>query len=272
MLHLVLNQSILPKAYITSVHHQTGGTMDSKGSNFTVTETHALLEGVRHHYASIVGRFSSTKGGELTNKKKNDAWAEITRNVNATGSGQKRTTDQIKFRWKNLKAKATKDHSEAKNTQTGNKPFKRGEYTDLVLDIIGGEHSQALHGIQGVAGDGEPTAEGEGESDPTDAEETVILDLSTVSVEEVGEGGSAQVETLTTATGSQRGLKHPLPNKDDDAYRALLKRETERAEVQIRLAEEQITLTRLQQTKAKLEIRLLKAQLQMSGYSTEDEG
>lgn len=206
----------------------------------------------------------------MTNKKKNYVWAEITKNVNATGSGQKRTTDQVKFRWKNLKAKATKDHSEAKNTQTGNKPFKRGEYTDLVLDIIGGEHSQALHGIQGVAGDGEPTAEEESESLPTDAEETVILDLSTVTVEE---GGSAQVETLITATGSQRGLKHPLPKKDDDdAYRALLNRETERAEVQIRLAEEQITLTRLQQTKAKLEIRLLKAQLQMSGHSTEEEG
>ena len=63
----------------------------------------------------------------------------------------------MKFRWKNLRARATKDLAEAKNTQTGNKPFKKGEYTDVVLDIIGGENSKALHGIQGVVGDGEPT-------------------------------------------------------------------------------------------------------------------
>ncbi|CAB1458377.1 unnamed protein product [Pleuronectes platessa] len=69
------------------------------------------------------------------------------------GFGQKRTTEQLRFRWKNLKARATKDHAEAKNSQTGNNPYKRGEYTDIVLDIIGGEKSEALHGIQDVAED-----------------------------------------------------------------------------------------------------------------------
>ncbi|CAL8326253.1 unnamed protein product [Boreogadus saida] len=47
-----------------------------------------------------------------------------------------------------------KDHSEAKNPQTGNKSIKRGEFTDTVLDIIGGESSQALFGIL-PAGTGE---------------------------------------------------------------------------------------------------------------------
>jgi len=51
--------------------------------------------------------FSSAKGGELTNKNKNYIWVEITQNVNAMGYGQKRTTEQVKFRWKNLKARAT---------------------------------------------------------------------------------------------------------------------------------------------------------------------
>lgn len=104
---------------------------------------------------SIVG--SSVAGGMVTNKRKKDIWVEITQNVNAMGSGQKRTLEQVKFRWKNLRARTTKDLAEAKNTQTGNKPFKKGEYTDVVLDIIGGENSKALHGIQGVVGDGEPT-------------------------------------------------------------------------------------------------------------------
>lgn len=66
--------------------------MDSKGPNFTVAETHALLGGVRQHYASIVGLFNSTKDGEVTNKKKT-IWDEITKNVNAMGSGQKRSTE-----------------------------------------------------------------------------------------------------------------------------------------------------------------------------------
>lgn len=73
--------------------------MDSKGPNFTVAETHALLEGVRCLYASIVGCLNSTKCGELTNKMTRDVWVEITQNVNAMGSGQKRTTERVKLRW-----------------------------------------------------------------------------------------------------------------------------------------------------------------------------
>ena len=49
------------------------------------------------------------------------------------------------------------------------------------------------------------------------------------------------------------------------------KRETERAEAQILLAEEQIKLTKLQQTKAKFQIRLLKAGLGNAGLSSSDE-
>ncbi|KAJ8003997.1 hypothetical protein DPEC_G00154220 [Dallia pectoralis] len=245
--------------------------MDSKGPNFTIAETHALLEAVRGHYASIVGRFNYTKGGEVTNKKKKDIWFEITQNVNAIGSGQKRTTEQVKFRWKNLRARATKDHAEeAKNTLTGsNKPFRRGDYTDVVLDIIAGENLHVLHGIHGVVGNGEPTGVEESQPVPPNAEEPFILDLSPV----IEEGaGSALVEPVVVATGTQtRGLKRYFPNQDDDAYESLMKREAERAEIQIRLAEEQITLTQILQTKAKLEVRLLKAGLQKADLSTNEE-
>ena len=41
--------------------------MDSKGPNFTVAETHALLEGFKCHYASVG---SSVAGGMVTNKRK----------------------------------------------------------------------------------------------------------------------------------------------------------------------------------------------------------
>ncbi len=41
--------------------------MDSKGPHFTVADTNALLEGVKCHYASIVG--SSVAGGMVTNRR-----------------------------------------------------------------------------------------------------------------------------------------------------------------------------------------------------------
>ena len=72
-------------------------------------------------------RFYSTEFGEI--------WVEITQNVNSMGS-----MNFVKFRseselWSNKK------HS------IGTSPFKKGDYTDVVLDIIGGENSQALHGM-----------------------------------------------------------------------------------------------------------------------------
>ncbi|GAA6104298.1 uncharacterized protein LOC107710894 [Tachysurus ichikawai] len=109
-------------------------------------------------------------------------------------------------------------------------------------------------GIQVVVGDGEPTIVEESEPVPPNAEETFILDLSPIiEIQPV----SSLVEPAVTGA-QKRGLKRPLPNNNDDAYELLLKRETERAEAQILLAEEQIKLTKLQQTKAKLQIRLLK--------------
>lgn len=48
--------------------------MESKGPNFTVAETCAMLEGVQANCASIVGGFSSVKGGGLTKKGKYNIW------------------------------------------------------------------------------------------------------------------------------------------------------------------------------------------------------
>ncbi len=136
----------------------------------------------------------------------------------------------------------------------------------MVLDIIGGENSKALHGIQGVVGDGEPTIVEDSEPVPDNAEETFILDPSPFTEEQPG---SSLVEPAVTGA-QKRGLKRPLPN-NDDAYESLVKRETERAEAQILLAKEQIKLTKLLQTKAKLQIRLLKAGIENAGLSSSDE-
>ncbi len=98
-----------------------------------------------------------------------------------------------------------------------------------------------MHGIQGVAGDGEPIIVKETEQVPSIEEDTFILDLSPVVVE----GVSSLVVPAATASGAKkRGLKRSLPKTDDDdAYMTLVKHEIERADVQICLAKEQITLT-----------------------------
>ncbi|KAM4573917.1 fatty acid 2-hydroxylase [Odontesthes bonariensis] len=162
--------------------------MESKGPNFTVAETYALLEGVRANFATIVGGFSSAKGGEVTKKGKESIWEDITNRINAMGCGQKRTTKQVTLRWKNLRAKATKDLSEAKNPSTGNKPYKRGDYTNMVLDITGGENSEALHGIEGVEGNGEATISEARECELNLPAEEFALDLTPVIQEEEMDG------------------------------------------------------------------------------------
>jgi len=63
--------------------------------------------------------------------------------------------------------------------KTTQQPLKRGDYKVLVLDIIGSENSQSLHGIQGVVRTVRPRL-WKSESVPPDAEETFILDLSHV--------------------------------------------------------------------------------------------
>ena len=96
----------------------------NKGSNFTTAETTALLEGVRANYQALFGAFSGPGQSSLSSKLKNKIWADITKQVNATGSGQRRNMEQVRLRWKNLKQKATKDHSEAKknpNRKQGHK-------------------------------------------------------------------------------------------------------------------------------------------------------
>ncbi|CAL8332449.1 unnamed protein product [Arctogadus glacialis] len=188
--------------------------MESKGPNFTVAETYALLEGVRANFATIVGGFSSAKGGEVTKKGKDTIWEDITNRINALGSGQKRTLKQVTLRWKNLRAKATKDLSEAKNPRTGNKPYKRGEYTDMVLDIVGGEKSEALHGIEGVEGNGEATMTEAGECEPNPPAEEFVLDL-TPAIEE-DDGSPLTMEPVVSRVAKTKRKRSS--GQDGDAY------------------------------------------------------
>lgn len=106
-----------------------------------VPQNHAPLADVRCRYSSIVGCFGSFKGREGTKECNRNIGEDIVENVNSIGAGRK-----------NLKAAATRDLAEAKKPKTGNKPLKRGEYTDLILDIVGDDRSEALDGTDGADG------------------------------------------------------------------------------------------------------------------------
>ena len=201
----------------------------NKGSNFTTAETTALLEVVRANYQALFGGFSGPGQSSLSSKVKNKIWADITRQINATGSGQRRSVEQVRLRWKNLKQKATKDHSEAKNPQTGNKSIKRGEFTDTVLDIIGGESSQALFGIL-PAGTGESI-------NPTEplnlSAELVTLTPVELAFEEPSRSQSPVLEEMWNPPPPPPPCKGKRQAEKGDGYNELLKVETERAQQQI---------------------------------------
>ena len=97
-----------PKAYKPYVQNTKEGRT-GRDLISLLQKTHPLLEGVRSHYASIVGSFHFTKGGEMTHRKRKDIWEEITQDGNAVESGQRMTMEQVESRWKMLKARATKE-------------------------------------------------------------------------------------------------------------------------------------------------------------------
>ncbi|KAK7492181.1 hypothetical protein BaRGS_00016655 [Batillaria attramentaria] len=69
-----------------------------KKPNFTEKETEVLLEEMQVEAAVIMSVFQNG----VTNKKKQEAWAKITRCVNAVG-GNARTVNQVRKKWKDLK-------------------------------------------------------------------------------------------------------------------------------------------------------------------------
>jgi len=226
----------------------------NKGSNFTTAETTALLEGARANRRALFVAVRGPRQSSLSSKLKNKIWADITKQVNATGSGQWRNVEQVRLRWKNLKQRATKDHSEAKKTQKGNNAIKRGEFTETVLDIIGGESSQTVFGIP-PAGNGESI-------DPAEP----LNRLAEMTPLPPAEGAFEEPCTSQSPVLDEMGNPPAPPCKrkrqaeEGDACNNL-KVETERAQQKIILTNEQIKLTLLKQEEVKLRIQLLEKQL-----------
>lgn len=230
----------------------------SKGSNFTTVETNVLLEGVRLNYQALFGSGSGQQ--TVTPKVKNEIWQNITRQVNATGAGEHRTADQVRLRWKNLKQRATRDMLEARNPPIGNKPVKRGEFTDFVFDIVAGESSRALLGFVPAC------VEESIKSEPLDICKLEMIPIipADPDTEEPGTsqnlGHDTEEERISPATPPVHRRKRHY--EEEHAYEKLLRVEIERAKEQLSLAKEQKELTLLKQKEVKLRIQLLQKQLQ----------
>ncbi len=77
-----------------------------RSSNFTSHEKKLLYQ-LMEQYGTII---EDKKTDNMTIKKKEDAWVQLTADFNASvGIKDKRDINNLKACWKNLKAKAKKD-------------------------------------------------------------------------------------------------------------------------------------------------------------------
>lgn len=91
----------------------------SRSCNWSLAEISALTDFVEKNEHILKAKHSNL----ITNAKKNAKWQELTENINAMGV-QRRTVDQVKFKWGNLQQGAKKTFSEAKKSlkMTGGGP------------------------------------------------------------------------------------------------------------------------------------------------------
>ena len=86
--------------------------------NFSVNEISVITE---NHLAVIQSKLTNN----ITNRKKNEVWQEITDSVNAVGTAR-RTVAEVKDKWKNLHSTANKEFAtfrrETKKTGGGPAP------------------------------------------------------------------------------------------------------------------------------------------------------
>ncbi|XP_074660508.1 nuclear apoptosis-inducing factor 1-like [Tubulanus polymorphus] len=87
--------------------------------NYTTDETNLLVKLVNDNNAILSGAFSNT----ITAKRKREIWEEICSKVNAIGVAR-RTVDEIKKKWKNIKGEAKKKFVKQNNliSKTGGGP------------------------------------------------------------------------------------------------------------------------------------------------------
>lgn len=138
----------------------------SKAPKFRDSEKKILLDNVERHYKLISGKFADT----VTLKKKASCWVEITEKVNAQNVNFKRTVDQVKKKWEDMKGIARKKANAERATvgKTGNLPNadeddSLTEEERRIVGLIGADYTYGIPG--GIDTDDPPGADVDGSKD-----------------------------------------------------------------------------------------------------------
>ena len=121
--------------------------------NFSMNEMSVITDSVQKNLDIIQSKLTNN----VTNKKKNQIWEEITKDVNAVGKAN-RTVQEVKDKWKNLHSTAKKEFStfkkESKKTGGGPPPKQPSQSSEQIIEIF--EDTPAFSGLRGfeTGGDG----------------------------------------------------------------------------------------------------------------------
>ena len=90
--------------------------------NFSINKISVITENVKNHLAVIQSKLTNN----ITNRKKNEVWQEITHAKNAVGTAG-RVVAEVKDKWKNLHSTAKKEFATFKREtkKTGGGPAPR---------------------------------------------------------------------------------------------------------------------------------------------------
>lgn len=165
--------------------------------------------------ANLVGEnveIESKRTDAISVVNKLKKWKEITEKFNASGNVVKRTTQQLRTCWKNMKIKAKKHiNSERRSlVKTGGGPTELPAGTHAVEDTIAPLPSKIFEPIDTDVGDVKPIIYGEaGPSDPLTAEDAVITKVEEPLVE--GVGNANEVSRLHSSYNkTSEGCRLPL--------------------------------------------------------------
>ena len=113
--------------------------------NFSVKEITVITESVRKNLEIIQSKLTNS----ITNKRKTEAWEEITRDVNTVGQ-ENRTMQEVKDKWKNLHSTVKKEFSSVKRDSKKSWWWTTTKATHAVKRIIGiFENTPAFSGLSG---------------------------------------------------------------------------------------------------------------------------
>ena len=121
--------------------------------NFSMNEMSVITDSVRKNLDIIQSKLTNN----ITNKKNNQIWEEIAKDVNAMGKAN-RTVQEVKDKWKNLHSTAKKEFStfrkESKKTGGGPPPKQPSQSSEQIIEIF--EDTPAFSGLRGfeTGGDG----------------------------------------------------------------------------------------------------------------------